>query len=751
MILNNQKEAIVYSEGDVSESIGMSLDLDSAQILMQMLSKNLYSDSIGSTIRECASNALDSHRRANVNMPIIVSLLINGQGDYEFSVQDFGLGLDDQDVKNIISKYGKSTKRLSANELGMFGLGFKSPLAYSSSFYFTCCKDGVERKYMMYEGESLNTIDLLYESESSKSNGVTITVPVKYSDRYAFYSKMLEQLAYFENVHFEFSNEFSSGFNRDFKIYRSEFYQHSQLSKNYNLHISLDNVYYPIDFEKLGIARINLPIALKFSLSEGLYPTPNRESLRYTPESIEIIKNKITKLADYLVSELNDASSKYENYLDVRKFYKENCKDLKISDSLIINIQPLVNYSNININNPVLKGYKHLLFEHLVYNEEYFIEYRKTIWLERNKFSYVKNRSWKETVNLNSLFNNKHEYLVHTGSISEKTKIYLKSKYKDKLNIIKDCPSEITLFSRSSFKSSYYKLLNLNKIERKHWREAIIEFQTLIKSIKDSFNKLEDLQIPKDFTFYKKPSSKFSTLSKVKTKEDISVKVATQLQKSVGNNNCKFVSDIISIEKLYSYKGFIVFDLHDEQTRLDKMYEYSKNKNITIVSVSSKEYKKLTDLNLKNVISYTEFMKGNNRKFRKIISGRLVKELIQEYSQIFRRLDLIKEVSKSLYLELEVIKNYAEKNEVRNIDSEIFKTMHEFAKDNNLFDVRIHSEYIKVRNLLEKLQIVESYFKSVNNTSYYSSSINENYKLVLVQLLKYNKVRVNLEYYKKSN
>jgi len=100
----------------------MSLDLDSAQILMQMLSKNLYSDSIGSTIRECASNALDSHRRAGVDKPIIVSFKSNASNNYEFSVEDFGIGLDADDVKNIISKYGKSTKRNSANELGMMGL-----------------------------------------------------------------------------------------------------------------------------------------------------------------------------------------------------------------------------------------------------------------------------------------------------------------------------------------------------------------------------------------------------------------------------------------------------------------------------------------------------------------------------------------------------------------------------------------------------------------------------------------------------
>jgi hypothetical protein len=49
--------------------------------------------------------------------------------------------------------------------------GFKSPLAYCSSFFFTCRKDGVERKYMMYEGEDVNTIDLLYETPTTERNG----------------------------------------------------------------------------------------------------------------------------------------------------------------------------------------------------------------------------------------------------------------------------------------------------------------------------------------------------------------------------------------------------------------------------------------------------------------------------------------------------------------------------------------------------------------------------------------------------
>src|SRR6187399_1138353 len=190
----NQKQSTVIQEGQSQGSIGMSLDSESAQMLMQMLSKNLYSDAIGSAVRECASNALDSHRRAGVTDPIIVSLKINNENNYEFSVEDFGTGLDADDVENIISKYGKSTKRESNVELGMMGLGFKAPLAYTSSFYFVCRKNGKERKYMMDEGEEINTIDLLYETDTPERNGVKIIIPVKYDDRLNFYNKIRNQL-----------------------------------------------------------------------------------------------------------------------------------------------------------------------------------------------------------------------------------------------------------------------------------------------------------------------------------------------------------------------------------------------------------------------------------------------------------------------------------------------------------------------------------------------------------------------------
>jgi len=310
----NQKQATVLQTGESQTSIGMSLDSESTQMLMQMLSKNLYSDPIGSTVRECASNALDSHRRAGVTDPIIVSLKINEQNNYEFAVEDFGTGLDADDVENIISKYGKSTKRDSNVELGMMGLGFKSPLSYTSSFYFVCRKNGVERKYMMYEGEDVNTIDLLYEAPTDQRNGVKVIVPVKGGDAFTFLGKIKNQLAYFESVYFDV-NVKNSIITNNFKIHRAENFQVSDMNTDTYMHICLDNVYYPIDFSKLGIANIAVPVGLRFSLTDGLFPTPNREQLIYSSTAIKTIKAKIEKVATYMVEKYNENSMTVKTYM----------------------------------------------------------------------------------------------------------------------------------------------------------------------------------------------------------------------------------------------------------------------------------------------------------------------------------------------------------------------------------------------------------------------------------------------------
>lgn len=121
MILEKQNEGLILEDGVVQESTAMEIDADSHVFLMRMLSK-FYSDSIGSLVRETVSNALDSHRSINSKDPIIVSLSNTGN-NFEFSVEDFGIGMDSHVVETVIKKYGKSTKRNDPKALGAYGLG----------------------------------------------------------------------------------------------------------------------------------------------------------------------------------------------------------------------------------------------------------------------------------------------------------------------------------------------------------------------------------------------------------------------------------------------------------------------------------------------------------------------------------------------------------------------------------------------------------------------------------------------------
>lgn len=130
----------------------------------------------------------------------------------------------------------------------------------------------------MYESDDEeNKIDLLYSKETTERNGVKVIVPVKYEDRRTFYEKIKEQLAYFQNVYFDV--QYGSGISNEFSIFRSDDFQISELCSDGNVHICLEDVYYSIDYQKLGISRIDAPIGIRFSLSDGIIPTPNRESV----------------------------------------------------------------------------------------------------------------------------------------------------------------------------------------------------------------------------------------------------------------------------------------------------------------------------------------------------------------------------------------------------------------------------------------------------------------------------------------
>jgi len=746
MILEKQKEALVHQDGEATESIGMSLDLESAQVLMQMLSKNLYSDDIGSTVRECASNALDSHRRAGVDKPIVVSLRATKDNTYEFSVEDFGIGLDADDVKNIISKYGKSTKRNSATELGMMGLGFKAPLAYTSSFYFVCRKDGMERKYMMYEGEDVNTIDLLYEAPTDQPNGVKVIVPVKWRDTYDFKRKIKQQLAYFESVYFDVED-----IRNDFSITRHKYFQFSELASDSHMHICLDNVYYPIDFSKLGISSISLPVGLRFSLTDGIFPTPNRESIRYTQEAKTIILKRLQEAADYFIEKYNETITDTDDVRQIVEYFNSSSRSLKFNNNSW-DVHPLAQFATIQMAKPKFKGTTLIDPERIYKIQEYILnEYEAKFVVDSRTM-----RDAKRYYQITSVKRLYEKVYVYEGErVSGLKKDYIKSLqagiHRDACILRK--VKSFRLFptkGRSQEYDNYTNILRLYNYPKSQWRQLIQEFQLIIKSLTDTFINVDTMDVPQSFIDSRKKqrvtagkASGTPGVRRVKLKGEIVCKQAEELERWVQGKSCKWVSKTYDMAKFHQNKFILVYGKQEDADAMDKWFKPTRGHNIELAILSERELKVVSAIQLHNLIPFSKFMEGKNKPFQRIATACMIHQLTKRYDAAFGKCENLETISSNLAAKFETLNKYRE-DHFKYMDNEVRDAIVEQAQQIKQFDPEVISIVNEVKATLEKFPFIETIMENMNR---YTSDRNKELQQILIDLFKYHKHRIDWKNY----
>jgi hypothetical protein len=163
------------------EKVGMTIDDGALAHIMSVLT-DLYSDPEMAIIREYSTNAYDAHVEAGVKKPIQVQTPTSLAPF--FRVRDFGEGLDAQDIREIYSRYGASSKRNSNDVVGMLGLGCKSALTYTDQFTLTGIKNGIETQVSISRDEDGGgSMTIVAQNKTDAESGVEIIVPVKrYND-----------------------------------------------------------------------------------------------------------------------------------------------------------------------------------------------------------------------------------------------------------------------------------------------------------------------------------------------------------------------------------------------------------------------------------------------------------------------------------------------------------------------------------------------------------------------------------------
>ena len=322
---------------------------DQSQAIIMDSLINLYSDPIGSIVREITSNCIDANRERDLK--IDGKIPMEGDDDQTFwsskqtvgieyvekntilgidecmMFHDNGCGLSEERVANVFTTFGASTKRNNNYEIGGFGLGAKSPLAYTETFYVRSRHNGTETYYMLYRNnENVPHMDQVYQTSTEEKNGSTVIVPIQdHYDKSKFRDAISDQLCFFDNIVFKNVVEALGStiqyYAKDSSvkaIHETADYVLTNNGKNVDLLVG--KVVYPLNWDLLEADEHenNASMCIKFDIGV-LDLVPSRESIRYTPKTIAAIDAKIKAIRESFVKDVGEQYKGITNYVDFIK------------------------------------------------------------------------------------------------------------------------------------------------------------------------------------------------------------------------------------------------------------------------------------------------------------------------------------------------------------------------------------------------------------------------------------------------
>jgi len=326
MIIQENKSTLKQSQAFQSVSFGIKRE--GLAHIFNVLRNQLYSDKVLAVIREYSANAIDAHvESGKKDRPIVVTL--PNPLNLAFKVRDFGLGLSEQQVRDIYANYGESTKRGTNEQIGQLGLGSKSAFAYGENFLIRSFQNGIVSLYNAFiDPTQIGQIAKLHSNFTDEEDGIEIEIPVNERDIYTFKTKAEGLFKYFKiKPIVNGNNEYIAKSERvffagsDFRFVDSE--SSSVFAKHGVVAVALmGNIAYPITpdainwGEEVELKKIlQRQIVIDFNIGD-LEVSASREALQYTPHTQKNIIAKAKSIKEECLAEvrskLTKGSSMYE-------------------------------------------------------------------------------------------------------------------------------------------------------------------------------------------------------------------------------------------------------------------------------------------------------------------------------------------------------------------------------------------------------------------------------------------------------
>lgn len=307
-----EQKNVLVGGGD-TETFGVTND----PVLMGMLSTGLYQKPMRTMIQETMFNAWDAHRMGNcLDRPI--DIYINDTSG--LIIRDYGPGISKKDIHPIYCIYGNSTKRDNDALTGGFGLGSKSPYAYTDSFTVTSHHDGFKGMYVMNRVSEKNNggpgRSIIFEDVPTEESGLVVTIPLKTESDMTRAYEYIKELMYLSgikaNIHFA---------DEDMEYIEAESVESGHwvvAEEGYggNLYAVYGGVRYELVMDEAyedefrfvkKMSKLLGDMYIGFKAST-LTPLPSREGLNLNERTVETIKNQLEVMEENFRSMLTPAT-----------------------------------------------------------------------------------------------------------------------------------------------------------------------------------------------------------------------------------------------------------------------------------------------------------------------------------------------------------------------------------------------------------------------------------------------------------
>lgn len=549
----NQNTNDVLRIGEETDTKQATINADKMSKLQHMLTSGLYNDPISACMVELANNAIDSIIQSGkdpIQNPSIVNLYKDGVG-YFLSITDKGLGLNKVEFETVVMSYLTSTKEDSDSTIGHFGIGAKSFVGLNRPTEWTCRKDGMEYKFLAYKGVEFLEYDTVYEKPTTEENGVEIKMRINdWSEYSQFCTKAKAKLAYYDEITLIVDGRIVEN-----KIYRNDLFQWCDNVPYNEVHFTLKDVLYKINWTNLGIPAINVPLCLRFHLTDGFTPTISREDIIYNQYTKDKILEKIKDVATFFVNKYNE-TTEFETFSEAFLRIGEYDTNVKLLDR-VFSANQLVQYSSVPRNNITVKGITHLSLTLIksirgdMFNEyvPIAIDSREEIW-KRDKL--YRTTSLGQIFFDTSTWGNHRNYKVVEidEDIVGNTKAYMRYKYgASTMYVMKTNTFKVDQDPLSK-RESLYGLLQLRSVPNDKWDVHIAEFNMILNELTSKFK--QEFNIESNPNYIKWLDDK-----KRQQKEDRALGITKGTYK--GLNKAK--GDItVKVAREYKYGGKISWD-----------------------------------------------------------------------------------------------------------------------------------------------------------------------------------------------